>query len=332
MSLGDLIPASWTTGPATEVARYEQLLNQVIWADRAGFWAVHVGEHHFSRQFLLSSPPVLLAAMAAQTQRIHLSTAVTLAANLDPVRIAEDYATVDVLSHGRVEIVFGRGTAFPDTFRWFGQDIATSRERYEEGIELVQRLLHEEDVHWEGQFRAPLDGVTLRPRPFNNDIPMWIAGGTEASARYAAELGFGLLLPTTSRLSPDMVPVANAYRERWERSGQAPSESTIAVACHMYVGTDEREAKRRFSERYRHYCTVANPVFGNPFDLDLLSRQGPAIFGTPAQCVDRIEKMRVLYGHDRQLCMFDFAAIDDSELHDCIDLFGEEVLPIIRDA
>lgn len=331
MSLGDLIPTTWTTGPNTEAGRYQQLLDQVVWAEDAGFSAVHLGEHHFSNEFLLSAPPVVLAAIAAKTQSIRLSTAVTLGANLDPVRVAEDYATVDILSHGRVEIVFGRGTGFPETFRNFGQDINNSRDLYIENIDLVRRLLSEEDVHWQGSFRSALEGVTSRPRPYQQELPLWIAAGTEESAEHAADSDCALLLPTTSRMSHEMVPVVDAYRKRWNATGKDPAKQFVGVSCHIYVDTDERLAKRRFLKRYEHYCTVANPILANPFDIQTLTSQGPAVFGTPEQCIERIDQMSALYNHDRQLFMFDFGAVGNSELQDAIGLFGSEVYPHVRD-
>jgi len=332
MSLGDLIPTSWTRGPNTEAGRYDQLLDQVVWAEEAGFSAVHLGEHHFSNEFLLSAPPVVLAAIAARTQSIRLSTAVTLGANLDPVRVAEDYATVDVLSHGRVEIVFGRGTGFPETFRNFGQDIRNSRDIYVENIDLVRRLLCEENVHWRGRFRTDLEGVTSRPRPYQSELPLWIAAGTEESAEHAANTGCALLLPTTSRMSYEMVPVVDAYRERWNAAGKDPAKQFVGVSCHIYVDNHEGRAKRRFLERYEHYCTTANPILANPFDIQTLASQGPAVFGTPEQCIERINQMSALYNHDRQLFMFDFGAVDNSELQDAIALFANEIYPFVCDA
>lgn len=331
MSLGDLIPTTWTAGPNTEAGRYEQLLDQVVWAEEAGFSAVHLGEHHFSNEFLLSAPPVVLAAIAMRTQSIRLSTAVTLGANLDPVRIAEDYATVDVLSHGRVEIVFGRGTGFPETFRNFGQDIRKSRDIYVENIDLVRRLLSEENVHWRGSSRAHLEGVTSRPRPYQPELPLWIAAGTEGSAEHAADASCALLLPTTSRMSDEMVPVVDAYRKRWNTAEKDPAGQCVGVSCHIYVDNDEGRAKRRFLKRYEHYCTTANPILANPFDIQTLVSQGPAVFGTPEQCIERINQMSALYNHDRQLFMFDFGAVDNSELQDAIALFGSEVYPFVCD-
>ena len=331
MSLGDLIPTTWTAGPNTEAGRYEQLLDQVVWAEEAGFSAVHLGEHHFSNEFLLSAPPVVLAAIAMRTQSIRLSTAVTLGANLDPVRIAEDYATVDVLSHGRVEIVFGRGTGFPETFRNFGQDIRKSHDIYVENIDLVRRLLSEENDHWRGSSRAHLEGVTSRPRPYQPKLPLWIAAGTEGSAEHAADASCALLLPTTSRMSDEMVPVVDAYRKRWNTAEKDPAGLCVGVSCHIYVDNDEGRAKRRFLKRYEHYCTTANPILANPFDIQTLVSQGPAVFGTPEQCIERINQMSALYNHDRQLFMFDFGAVGNSELQDAIALFGSEVYPFVCD-
>ena len=151
-------------------------------AEHAGFSSVHLGEHHFC-DYILSSPPIVLAAIAERTSHIRLSTGVTLGVNLDPVRVAEDYATLDLLSGGRVEPVLGRGTFFPHTFAGFGQDPTVAKAVFAENVEILARLWSEENVTWEGSHHAPLDNLTTQPRPLQwPRPPVWIGRQGVASA------------------------------------------------------------------------------------------------------------------------------------------------------
>ncbi|MGB5757157.1 MAG: LLM class flavin-dependent oxidoreductase, partial [Acidimicrobiales bacterium] len=193
MSLGDLLPDPATGTTVSEAQRHRSLVDQAVQAERLGFTSIHLGEHHFS-DYMLSAPPVVLAAIGERTTTLRLSTAVTLAGNLDPVRVAEDYATVDVLSGGRVEIVAGRGSLFTKTYQGFGHDVETARQRYDESVNLLVRLLREEDVTWDGSFRTPLQRHTTRPRPAGQ-MPVWIGAGSKESATLAADIGGRLMLP-----------------------------------------------------------------------------------------------------------------------------------------
>ncbi|MFZ9399065.1 MAG: LLM class flavin-dependent oxidoreductase, partial [Ilumatobacteraceae bacterium] len=159
LSLGDLIRDPITGEMRSPAQRHRNLIDQAVWAEAAGFDTIHFGEHHFSR-YIMSSPQVVLAAAAERTTTLRLSTGVTLAANLDPVRVAEDYATVDAISNGRIEPCFGRGTLFPDVYSEFGQDESCATDRFAESLELILRLWSEENVTWSGKYRAPLHDAT----------------------------------------------------------------------------------------------------------------------------------------------------------------------------
>ena len=163
-SLGDNLPHPVTGVALSEADRHRQLIQYSTWAAEAGFDAVHIGEHHFN-DYMLSSPPVVLSAIGERVPDLILSTAVTLVPTLDPVRAAEDYSTLDNLFPGRVEIVAGRGNFFSRSYPAFGLDIADARQIFEERLSLLQTLLREENVNWSGQFRGPLENVTVRPRP-----------------------------------------------------------------------------------------------------------------------------------------------------------------------
>ena len=328
MSLGDLLPHPLTGELVSESARHRSLVNQAVLAEELGFSAVHLGEHHFS-DYQLSSPPVVLAAIAERTTGMRLSTAVTLAGNLDPVRVAEDYATVDVLSGGRAETVLGRGNLFTRTYEGFGQRIESARERFDENVRLLKRLLTEEDVDWEGEFRSPLHGHTTRPRPVG-ELPLWIGAASRGSAELAAEIGASLMLPSVFGKPEMFTGVVEIYRSRWEQLGREPSGARVGACAHTHVAASAREALD-WEPMYRHYWEFVGGLLGDQdvwpaFDFDEL-RAGPGIVGSPDQVVDRIGRWREILGLDRQLFMFDLGGIDEVSLTGSLELFGTAVAP-----
>jgi len=329
MSLRDLLFHP-TTGPRlTESERHRQIVEQAVLAEQLGFTSVHLGEHHFS-DYQLSAPPVVLAAIGERTESLRLSTAVTLAGNLDPVRVAEDYATVDVLSGGRVELVLGRGSLFVETYQGFGHDVETARERYDEHVSLLHRLLNETDVTWSGEFRSPLNGHTTRPRPVG-DLPVWIGAASKASAELAADLGWWLMLPSVFGKPEMFAPVADFYRARWEANGRDWTGARVGACCHVHVGATSQQARATFEPHYRQYWNWVGGLLGESgmwpdFDFDELTT-GPGICGSPDEVIDRIGQWREVFGHDRHLFMFDLGGIDESTLTATIERFGTEVLP-----
>lgn len=329
MSLGDLLPHPITGVRQTEQARHRSIVDQAILAETCGFTSVHLGEHHFS-DYMLSAPPVVLGAIGERTDTLKLSTAVTLAGNLDPVRVAEDYATVDVLSGGRVELVLGRGSLFHHTYEGFGQPVDTARERYDESVSLLVRLLGEEDVTWEGRFRPPLRGHTTRPRPAG-PVPIWIGAGSRGSAELAADLGCWLMLPSVFGNPELFAPVVDIYRARWEATGRDWADARVGACSHTHVATVHEQAIAGWEPYYRNYWGFVGSLLEGSgmwpsFDYEQLLA-GPAICGGPEQVIDRIGQWRDLLGLDRHLFMFDLGGIGEAELRSTIELFATEVAP-----
>lgn len=329
MSLGDLLPHPVTDVSVTERARHRSLVEQAVMAEDMGFTAVHLGEHHFS-DYMLTAPPVVLAAIAERTTTLQLSTAVTLVGNLDPVRAAEDYATVDVLSGGRVEIVAGRGNLFVRTYEGFGQPVDTARERFDENVALLSRLLTETELHWEGRFRPPLRGHTSRPRPVG-DLPIWIGAASKESATLAAQLGCRLMLPSVFGKPQMFAAVVDIYRSAWEEAGRDWADAQVGACSHIHVGPTGAEARKRWEPFYHHYWDFVGGLLEGtgiwpPFDFDDLLA-GPAICGSPAEVVDRVGQWQEMLGLDRHLFMFDLGGIDEPLLHSTLELFGSEVVP-----
>lgn len=327
MTLGDLLPDPTTGHRCTEGERHRHIVDQAVQAERLGFTAVHIGEHHFS-DFIVSAPPVLLSAIGARTTTLKLSTAVTLAGNLDPVRAAEDYATVDVLSGGRVEVVAGRGNLFVDTYAGFGHPVETARERYDESVPLLNRLLREEEVHWQGRFRTPLTGHTTRPRP-EGGLPLWIGAGSPESAKLAADIGARLMLPTVFGTPEMFSPLVDIYRDRWAELDRPEGDAMIGACSHAHVSTDRPDRWETYYRTYWEFVgTLLPDGFWPPFDFQKLLA-GPGICGTPDQVIDRIGSIREIFSLDRHLFMFDLGGMAPGLVTDTIELFGTVVLPAL---
>ena len=332
LTLGDRLADPATGAIRTEAQRHRSIVEQAVRAEALGFHSVHVGEHHLS-DYMLSAPPVVLAAIGEHTDRLALSTGVTLMATLDPVRVAEDYATVDALSGGRAEIVAGRGSFFQKTFDAFGFDAADSADLFAENVELLLRLLRDGEVTWQGRFRSSLEEARVRPAPVG-ELPVWIGGGASTrTIELAATLGCPLMLPSVFAAPEHFVPMVEHYRGAWEAAGHA-GPPVVGACCHCHVAPTAEQARGPFLDWYRNYWEWVQALIAEfspgapvlPFDRDVLL-SGPAIVGSPAQVVDRIGEWGELLGLSRHLFMFDLGGIPDGPLFDTLDLFGAEVIP-----
>ncbi len=330
LSLGDLLPDPNTGLCRTEAQRHRSLVEQAVLAEQIGMHAVHLGEHHGSG-YQLSAPAVVLAAIGERTKTLKLSTGVTLVANLDPFRIAEDYATLDVLFEGRAEIVAGRGSLFARTFEIFGQDPKQSRALFTDHVELLLKLLRHEGVHADGL--RPLHGETSRPRPFG-ELPVWVGGGTSnESIDLAARLGCPLMLPSVFAPPEAFAPMVERYREGFIAAGHS-GEPVVGACCHCHVAQDSQQAMNQFRVWYQNYWDWVQSLIKSytphaesfEFDYERLST-GPALVGSPSQIVDRIGQSKDLLGLDRMIFMFDLGGIPDQTLYPNIELFGAEVVP-----
>ncbi len=338
MSLGDIIDDPVTGTPFNAAQRYRMLIDAAVIADRVGIYGINIGEHH-GLDYTLSSPPVLLGAIAERTKRLKLSTAVALAANLDPLRLAEDYATVDVISGGRVEIVTGRGNFFESTYTLFGHSLADSAERFAEAMELLCRLWPGNPIHWSGKFRPPINGERLQPTPVQKDtLPFWVGGGSSReTAILTGRLGLKLMLPSAFGRPDKFVPIVGIYREAFDKAGHK-HDMEVGACWHGWVSKDSATAHRRFEPRYRAYHAFnsalirrvnSNPpsYLMSPFDYPLLTTQGPAIVGSPAEFVERLLALHELLGADVNLVKMDMGGVPREEYLDMVELLGSEVVP-----
>lgn len=340
LTLGDYLTDPVTGHRETQAQRHRSIVDQAVLAEHAGFTSVHLGEHHFC-DYILSTPPIVLAAIAERTSHIRLSTGVTLGVNLDPVRVAEDYATLDLLSGGRVEPVLGRGSFFPHTFAGFGQDPAVAKAMFAENVEILVRLWTEENVTWEGTHHVPLHNITTQPRPLQwPRPPVWIGAGTSMeSIDLAARLGLWLMLPTVFGTPETFRPIVDRYEQQWEANGRDPELRRIGMCSHAWVAKDYAAGKAEWEPRYKQYVDWVNQLIVESsgrtnvsigeFDFDERCRT-LALCGSPAQLVDRMSELQELLHLDTYLLMFDMGGMPLDRIAGAIEMVGAEVIPQLR--
>ena len=330
------ITADPHTGQAVSVPqRYRELLALARLAEDAGLEVFGAGEHH-RLDLAISSPAVLLAAIGASTRRIRLLSAVTILSTLDPVRVFEDFATADLCSSGRVELIVGRG-AFTESFPLFGYDAADCDAVFAEHLELLLQLNRSERVSWQGRFRAPLADAPISPRPQQPELPIWLGvGGTPESAERAARLGLPLTLANITQPPAKFAPQIARYRELGQAAGHPPERLRVAVAGHLHLARDSQQARERFYPQYSAYfrqhapkASYALEVPRETFD-QRAAPTGPLFVGSPQEIVDKISYERELFGHERFLAQIDLGAQPFAVQAEIIELLATEVAPALR--
>ena len=326
-SVGDL-----TQDPTTGITQTEQerIRGHVAIAKKVeeiGMDVFATGEHH-NPPFFPSSPTTSLAYIAAQTERITLSTATTLITTNDPVKIAEDYATLQHLSGGRVDLVMGRGNTGP-VYPWFGKDIRQGIPLAIENYALLRRLWTEEVVDWEGQFRTPLHGFTSTPRPLDGVAPFVWHGSIRSPeiAHQAAFYGDGFFANNIFWPKEHTARLIDIYRERYEHYGHGKAhQAIVGLGGQFFMRKNSQDAINEF----RPYFDNA-PVYGHGHKMEDFMEQTPLIVGSPQQVIDRTLSFRDWAGdYQRQLFLIDHAGLPLKIVLEQLDLFGEEVLPVLR--
>ncbi|WP_439673930.1 LLM class flavin-dependent oxidoreductase [Embleya sp. MST-111070] len=335
-TLGANAPHPLTGEQAPAHERLRDLVESAALAEELGFDAFGVGERH-GEPFLSSAPPVILAAVAQRTSRIRLLTTLTVISVLDPVRVAEDYATVDQLSEGRLDLMVGKGND-PRHFPLFGLDEADQWELQEEKFELLRRLWSEEKVTWSGRFRTPLHEVTTQPRPFpraGGRAPViWHGSATSrASTELAAKWGDPLFTANGFHPMAKYADLIDHYRERWAAYGHDPADAVVGSgAGGCYVAPTSQEALARYRPYYDAFAKSAAAQHNrSPFtSLEDNVANGPALVGSPAQIVDKVGRYHAAYGH--QVQAIGTEGLDRAERRAVLELFADEVAPELRRA
>jgi probable LLM family oxidoreductase len=334
-TFGDLTPDAQTGKTISAEQRLTEILAAAKLADASGLDVFAVGEHH-RLDMAVSATAVVLAAMAATTQRIRLASAVTILSTADPVTVFEDFATVDLISSGRAEIIAGRGI-FTESFPLFGYDLADYDELFREKLELLMKLNTAERVTWQGRFRSALHDAPIPPRPAQSRLPIWIGtGGTQSSIERAGAVGLPLALANISLPPATLAPMIDLYRRAGLQAGHSASDLKVSLATHMYIRENSQEALDEFYRYYAAYFFTHTPSQYRAqqitrADYDARASQHGAIFvGSPQQIIDKILYERELFGHQRFLAQIDIGGMPFANVARVIELFATKVAPVIR--
>ena len=313
------------------------LLERIEHADQVGLDVFGIGEHH-RPEFLDSAPAVILAAAAARTRRIRLTSAVTVLSAADPVRVFQNFATLDLLSQGRAEIVVGRGS-FTESFPLFGLQFEDYDALFAEKLDLLLLIRDNEYVHWSGRFRPALTGQGIYPRPMQNPLPIWLGvGGTPASFARAGALGLPLMVAIIGGETHRFRPLVDLYREAGRRAGHLPERLQVGLHSLGYVGETTREAADDFFPGYARTFTEIgrergwSPVTRAQFDAQC-GPQGALLVGGPEQVAEKIIRhSHALGGISRVTFQMDSADLPQAKLMRAIELIGSGVAPALRRA
>lgn len=316
--------------------RLRDLIEEIEHADRVGLDVFGIGEHH-RQGFLDSAPAVILGAAAARTNRIRLTSAVTVLSAADPVRVFEEFATLDLLSGGRAEMVVGRGS-FVEAFPLFGLRLEDYDSLFASKLDLLLKIRDEEHVHWSGEHRPALTGQGVYPRPLQDKLPIWLGvGGTPGSFARAGVLGLPLMVAIIGGEPRRFRPLVDLYREAWHRASH-PGEPTVGVHALGYVASTTQEAIGDFFPGYARAFTEVGkergwgPVTRAQFDAQR-TPHGALIVGSPEEAVEKIGMYdEALGGISRLTFMMNTATVPHARLMQAIELIGERVAPAVRDA
>ena len=315
--------------------RLGHLIEQIKHADQLGLDSFGIGEHH-RREFLDSAPVVILGAAAARTEHIRLTSAVTVLSAADPVRLFQEFATLDLLSRGRAEMVVGRGSSI-EAFPLFGFDLEDYDALFAEKLELLLKIRENEMVHWSGVFRTALSGQGVYPRPVQNPLPIWVGvGGTPQSFVRAGTLGLPLMVAIIGGETRRFRPLVDLYREAWKRAGHPPEGLKVGMHSPGFVAATTKEAADEFFPGFAKAMTDVGkergwrPMTRRDFDAQL-GPEGALLIGNPEEVADKlIRHSEALGGVSRVTFQMNAASLSHEKLIGAIELIGTRVAPAVR--
>jgi probable LLM family oxidoreductase len=327
--------AMYSSSELSSVDTMEQLLDRIVAADVAGLDVFGIGEHH-KKEFLDSAPAVILAAAAARTKRIRLMSAVTVLSASDPVRVFQQFATLDIISKGRAEIVAGRGSS-TEAFPLFGYSLNDYDALFKEKLELLLQIRDEEFVTWSGKFRPELKDQPVYPRPLQEKLPVWVGvGGTPKSFVRAGMLGLPLMVAVIGGETERFRPLVDLYRKSGEEAGFKPEELKVGLHSPGYVGVDDQRAIDDYYPGYKESWTKIGrergwpPVTRSQFD-ELVSEKGVLVVGGPETVAAKLLRhSEAIGGVDRFMFQMDIAGLTHQQSMRAIELIGSKVIPQIR--
>ncbi|MGO1182629.1 MAG: LLM class flavin-dependent oxidoreductase [Micrococcaceae bacterium] len=327
-TIGDITEDPTNGTAPSEHQRIKDTVTIARHAEAAGFDVFATGQHHNPPFAAPGNPPTLLSFLAAQTSTLQLSTATTLITTMDPVRLAEDYAYLQHLSDGRVDLTMGRGNTGP-VYPWFGRDIRQGIQLAVENYALLHRLWRETEVDWQGRFRTPLQQFTATPRPLDDVAPFVWHGSIRSPeiAEQAAYYGDGFFHNNIFWNKEHVIQMVELYRQRYAYYGHGQThQAYVALGGQAFMRKNSQDAVKEF----RPYFDNA-PVYGHGPSLEKFSEMTPLTVGSPEQVIERTLSFRDWVGdYQRQMFLIDHAGLPLKTVLEQIDLFGEEVLPVLR--
>ncbi|WP_285269142.1 LLM class flavin-dependent oxidoreductase [Kaistella rhinocerotis] len=334
MTFADMEPEKESVKGTNAHRRIQDLLEEIKLADQLGIDMFGIGEHH-RPDYAVSSPTTVLGAAAAVTKNIKLSSAVTVLSSDDPVRVYQQFATVDAISGGRAEIMAGRGS-FIESFPLFGFDLNDYNELFEEKLDLLLKINRSEKITWSGNLRAPIHDLGVYPRAVSGEIPIWLAaGGTPASAVRAAKLRLPLMLAIIGGLPRHFTPFFDLYRKSAHENGIAAEDLQVGVNNHMYVGED---ADKVASEFFPHYAKMMDrvgrsrgwqPMSRPQFDF-MRAPEGSLLVGSVEQVVEKILYQHQLFGFTRFVAQSSLGTLPHELTMKSIEIFASQVVPEVK--
>jgi probable LLM family oxidoreductase len=314
--------------------RMQDLVEEIVLADRVGLDVFGVGEHHRS-DYIGSAPAVILAAAASRTESIRLTSAVSVLSSDDPVRVFQQFATLDLLSNGRAEIMAGRGS-FIESFPLFGYELDDYDDLFREKLELLLKIRDTTRVEWQGKHRPPIHGLPVYPRPVQRPLPVWIAvGGTPRSVVRAATLGLPMALAIIGGPPERFVPMVDLYRATAMEAGHDPSKISVSINSHGFIAD---ESDRAADLSYPYFSEVMTrigrergwpPTTRSRFDADRSAR-GSLLVGDPQEIADKMLYEHELFRYDRFLIQLTVGTMPHADVMRAIELLGTKVAPQVR--
>ena len=333
-TFADIATHPITNKTITPHQRMINLLEEIELADQVGLDVFAIGEHH-RPEYLVSAPAVVLGAAAVKTKHIKLSSAVTVLSSDDPVRVFQQFATVDLLSGGRAEIMAGRGS-FIESFPLFGYDLNDYDRLFSEKLEMLVKINEGEKVSWKGKLTQSIDQLGVYPRPLQHNLPIWVGvGGTPESVIRAAEYGLPMALAIIGGSPARFAPFADLYRRAYQKAGHEMNALQLGINSHVFIDDTSQKARDEF---YPPYAGVMNRIgkergwqgmTRQQFD-DSTGRQGALLVGSPQEVIDKILYEHSLFGHTRFLAQMSLGAMPHDKILHAIELLGTKVAPEVR--
>jgi probable LLM family oxidoreductase len=313
----------------------EQLLDRISMADQAGLDIFGIGEHH-KKEFLDSAPAVILSAAAGRTKNIRLTSAVTVLSTADPVRVYQSFATLDLISRGRAELVVGRGSAI-DAYPLFGFDLKDYDALFREKLDLLLKIRDQEFVTWSGKFRPEMKNQPVYPRSLQEKLPVWLGvGGTPDSFARAGRLGLPLMVAVIGGETERFRPLIDLYRQEGQRAGFTPDQLKVGLHSPGYVAATDEQAVSEYYPGYAELWTKLGrergwpPVTKRQFDA-LVAPRGVLVLGGPEQVAEKLLRhSEALGGIDRFTFQMDNAGLTHQQLMQSIELIGSKVIPLLK--